>query len=83
MTDEQTLTTTEALEYIATNAINKRTGEKRYNDGVYPQQLNRWKNAYHWIEPVGKRGNQYTYTVQSLDALIDKINTNYRMKRKP
>lgn len=71
----ETMTTTQALEYIRVQ-----TGKSR---SPHKQQLNRWQ-SYGWIErhTVGIDGGQNTYTIVALDALCEKINSNYRGNRK-
>lgn len=68
------LTTNEALKYIRDH-----TGRSRL---PHPTQFNRWRR-YGWIErvPPGDNDKQNTYTLTALDALCDKINSNYRRKR--
>lgn len=64
----KTLTTNEALNYIRVQ-----TGRET---SIHKKQLNRWQR-YGWItrHSAGIDGRQNTYTIKSLDALCEKINS--------
>lgn len=66
----RTLTTTEALVYIQV--------QTERETAIHKKQLNRWQR-YGWItrHTAGVDGRQNTYTVESLDALCDKINDRH------
>jgi len=76
----EVLTTPQALLYIA-----EVTGRDK---PVTKRQLNYWQNlkddnGVAWLRrhTIGYDGKPNTYTIDALDELCRKINTNYRKKR--
>ena len=72
MTQQKTLTTTEARAYVDLH-----TGKQGRPRHI--QQWNRWQRK-EWITPYigGTRGKQNIYTIEAVDRLVARINKGYK-----